>query len=337
MTMATEQEHSSGPETPQVDAPAPTSQSPSGELNRKAEEITKKSRRTPGLWLYDALLYPILNNTLVFAISVGATYLTTKGGTRNQKGELVYGRIGEFFQQRGDWLVRKFKSLGMNDDSAGMAKMVFFSFADGTLVAPFVKVLEDRREQFAEKIDHALGTRSEDLSVYEAEPKQSWSSVIGGRLATAAIVVPTAVALDKLHLEHNKTKTFQSLNEKFFTRPGIVLGEIAQKKGWFKGFAQKHDMPEVAKVAVFEAFYTTVCTLGLYLSSRFFARKQGEKQHLKEEKAYEKMHASESTDTGVLTLGPASAPEKKPAPLTRVDTISHKDTLAPTPALAVSA
>lgn len=335
--MATEQNNNSGYENQQVDASAPTSQTPSVELNHKANEIIRKNKRTPGLWLYDALLYPIINNTLVFAISVGATYLTTKGGTRNQQGELVYGRIGEFFQKRGDWLVRKFKSFGMNDESASMAKMVFFSFADGTLVAPFVKVLEDRREQFAEKIDHALGTRSEDLSVYEAEPKQSWSSVVGGRLATAAIVVPTAVALDKLHLHDKKAGKFLPLNEKFFTNPGVALGNKVQEKGWFKNFAQKHDMPEIAKVTVFEAFYTSVCTLGLYLSSRFFARKQGEKQHLKEEKAYEKMHAAEGTDTGVLTPEPASAPEKKPAPLTRVDTISHKDTLAPTPALAVGA
>lgn len=326
------------PDKPQVDAPATTSQSHPTELNQQADEIVKKNKRTPGLWIYDALLYPILNNTMVFVLSVGATYLTSKGGTRNHKGELVYGGIGEFFQKRGDWLVKQFKGFGMNQESANMAKMVFFSFADGTLVAPFVKVLEDHRETFAEKIDNVLGTKAKDPSVYEAEPKQSWGSVIGGRLATAAIVVPTAVAFDKLHLQDSKTKTFHPLNEQFFTKPGIALGEKAQAKGWFKGFSQKHDMPEIAKVTVFEAFYTTVCTVGLYLTSRFFARKQGNKPPVKEAPVIEASKQADHTDTAA-----PAAQELKPdtskseSPFTRVESVSHKDTLASAPAVALSA
>lgn len=335
--MATEQKNNLGYANQQVDATtAPTSQTPSSELDQKADTVVRKNRRTPGLWLYDALLYPILNNTLVFAISVGATYLTTKGGARNADGTLVYGKIGEFFQKRGDWLVKKFKGFGMSDESAGMAKMVFFSFADGTLVAPFVKVLEDRREQFAEKIDHALGTRATDLSVYEAEPKQSWSSVVGGRLATAAIVVPTAVALDKLHLHDRKTDTFLPLNEKFFTNPGIALGEIAKKKGWFKNFAQKHDMHEVAKVTVFEAFYTTVCTAGLYLTSRFFARKQG--KHLTPKTPAESNNTTPTSIASANTEQADTAIRHEPKhPERTISSITREDTLAPAPAMALGA
>lgn len=336
--MALEKTNRLDPDKQQVDAPATTSPTHSPALNQQANEIVKKNKRTPGLWIYDALLYPILNNTLVFVISVGATYLTAKGGTRNQKDELVYGRIGEFFQQRGDWLVKKFKSFGMNDKSADMAKMVFFSFADGTFVAPFVKVLEDRRERFAEKIDHVLGTKSEDRSVYEAEPKQSWGSVIGGRLATAALVVPTAVALDKLHLHDKKTDTFLPLNEKFFTKPGIALGEKAQAKGWFKGFSQKHDMPEIAKVTVFEAFYTTVCTAGLYLTSRFFARKQGGKHVAKEAHATDARHQVENRDTALPDAHERKTVSgKAESPSTRIESITREDTLTSAPAVALGA
>ncbi len=260
----------------QANSPLAPSNTADKALNDQATAVSKKSKRTPGLWIYDALLYPLLNNTAVFIISVAATYLTIKGGNKDKDGKLIYGKIGQFFQKRGDNLMHFFENtLGMNHKSADMSKMVFFSFFDGTFVAPFIKVLEDRRENFAEKIDIALGTRSDDPTVYEAEPKQSWSSVVGGRLATAAIVVPTAVALDKLHIK-DKNDNFVGLNDMFFTRQGEKLGKLAEKKGWFQKFAQKHDMQQVARVSVFEAFYTSVCTAGLYISSRFFARKQGE-------------------------------------------------------------
>jgi hypothetical protein len=241
------------------------------ETVKKSEEAEQKpvakQHRTLGLWLFDAFLYPFLTNFVVFGISVAATYLTTHGADRGRNGKLLFGKIGEFFHARGEWLVGKFKNMGMSHNQADMSKMVFFSFADGTLVAPLVKIFEDRRENIARKIDDALGTTPENMSVYAAEPKQSWLSVIGGRLATAAIVVPTAVALDKT-----------GLNDKLFSRPGERMGHwVASKPNLAKHFGQL-DLPGLFKTGFFEAFYTSVCTAGLYFSSRMFASKQGKKK-----------------------------------------------------------
>jgi hypothetical protein len=226
--------------------------------------------RTPGLRLFDVFLYPILTNFSVFAISVGATYLTSRGGDRNAEGKLIYGKIGEMFQSRGEWLVNKFKGLGMSHEQADMSKMVFFSFADGSLMAPFVKLLEDRREKIGRWIDDKLGTTPADLSVYQEEPKQTMLSLLGGRLATVAIVVPTAVALDKT-----------GLNNRLFTQPGIAMGESLSKYPRLSKALGHIDVKEVSKISLFEAFYTSVCTTGLYFSSRFFARKQ--ENHAKKE------------------------------------------------------
>ena len=235
-----------------------------------SEKVLSDKRRTPGLKLFDFLLYPVFTNIGVFGISVAATYLTTRGGDRDAAGKLIYGKTGEFFQKRGEWMIDKFKSMGLTHSQADMGKMVFFSFLDGSLLAPFVKMLEDRRERIAMKIDETLGTKPDDVSIYTAEPKQTWLSVLGGRFATAAIVVPTAVALDKT-----------GLNDKLFNKPGEQVGAWLSKKPGVKKFFGKLDVKELSRIAFFEAFYTSVCTGGLYFSSRFLARRTGNKDEVK--------------------------------------------------------
>lgn len=264
----------------------------------------KRKHRTRGLWLFDVLLYPVITNVVVFAISVYATYLTTNGGDRIAKdgtllgannkagvqytdkdGKLLHGKLGHFFHARGSWLTKKFEGwFGMSHGQADMAKMVFFSFADGTLVAPLVKLLEDRREKIARGLDRLMGTLPADESVYAAEPKQSWASVIMGRLAVVSIVVPTAVVLEKIgskngqwngkwtyNLDKKKNPEGKNLNDKLFNDLGYAKGEqLAAKPSWAK-VSRTLDIPYLFKTVYFEAFYTTVCTVGLYFSSRFLA------------------------------------------------------------------
>lgn len=234
---------------------------PAGENSDKAPE-KKPHPRTPGLKLFDVFLYPILTNFSVFGISVAATYLTNRGGMKNANGELIYGKVGEWFESRGNAITHTFQRAGMTHEQADMSKMVFFSFADGSLMAPAVKLLEDRRENIARRTDKFLGTEPDNDAVYKAEPKQSWSSVLGGRLLTSAIVVPTAIAMDKSGMNH---VLFHSTSKNVASYLGHHP-ELTQILG------KSLDVPELAKVGVFEGFYTSVCTGGLYFSSRAIAR-----------------------------------------------------------------
>lgn len=283
----------------------------------KSAHKGKRPKRSTGLRVFDVMLYPLITNVGVFVISVAATYLTNKGNITNlgrqlvsekellldaeeqvaaelaksgnqqpvmQKtasllpGEkLVYGKTGEFFHKRGAWLVDKFKGMGMEEKTANMSKMVFFSFADGSLLAPVVKLLEDRRERIGRWIDKKLGSEPDDPNVYKSEPKQTWLSVLGGRAATAAIVVNTAVALEAKILKNTRPDivkgTKMSLNDKLFHVPGVDLGDWINKNPGVKKVFGKHDAADIAKVSIFEAVYTSICTAGLYFSSRLFARK----------------------------------------------------------------
>ena len=248
------------------DAPQQVAASAGGPLPSLSQQTPDEKKRTPGLKLFDFLLYPVLTNFGVFAISVGATYLTTRGGDRNAAGKLIHGEFGHWFQKRGDRLMNTFKSMGMSHGTADMSKMVAFSFIDGSIMSLFVKMLEDRRERIAIWLDERMGTKPEDLSAYQAEPKQTWLSVFGGRLATLAVVIPTAVALDKT-----------GLNNVLFNEPGKRAGEwLAKKPGVVKFFGKldvkELDVKELSRIGFFEAFYTTVCTAGLYVSSRFLAK-----------------------------------------------------------------
>lgn len=244
---------------------------PAEQVVHAKKKKEKKQERTPGLKLFDVFLYPFLTNFAVFAMSVAATYITKKGAPR-EDGTLPHGKFGEFMAARGKWLENKFMKFGMSKKSADMGRMVFFSFADGSLMAPVVKLFEDKRESIGKGIDEALGTVPEDQSIYKKEPKQSWWSVLGGRLATVSIVVPTAVGLDYFKINGQK------LNDFFFNNPGERMGEWLEKKPNVQGRFKNLDLKYLSATIVFEAFYTSVCTAGLYLTSRFFARKLEKKK-----------------------------------------------------------
>jgi hypothetical protein len=242
------------------------------EVTNANEPTNKKTKIKPtaGMKAFDTVLYPILTNAAVFAISVFATYQTTHGNKNTA--------VGRFFRVRGENLVNWFKGetklfdkipspFKMSHQSADMAKMVTFSFIDGTLMAPAVVLLENYSVPISKKLDALMGTEPKDDAPYKEREKrhQGWGSVLTGRLATCAIVVPTAVALDR------KVGAFgnKSLNAILFEEPGQKLGEYVQQK--YPAVQQKYpnlNIPYLGKTIAFEAFYTSVCTAGLYVSSR---------------------------------------------------------------------
>lgn len=218
-----------------------------------AEE--RKQRRTLGLKLFDVMLYPILNNFIVFGTSVAATYFTSRGNVHG-------GKIGKMLYDRGVATEKFYRdTFGMKAESAEMAKIVTWSFADGALLSPLVKLFEDRREKIGKWIDDKLGTTPANLDVYESEPKQTWGSVIKGRVAAGAVVLPTAILFDKT-----------GVNSKLFDKRGQQLGAWIESHPRLASKFGPADIKEVARISIFEAVYTTICTGALYIFSRKFAR-----------------------------------------------------------------
>jgi hypothetical protein len=322
--------------TPLVQNPAIKNNAPETAANidrALAEKAPKKHKRTLGLKLFDVGLYPILSNAAVIAVSIVATFLTARGGdTKN--GKLIYGKTGKWFQKRGDTIESWFQRKGASQKNAEMGKIVFFSFLDGSIMAPLVKLLEDRREKISLWIDEKLGTKPDDMSVYAAEPKQSWGSVLGGRALTAGIVVPVAIVLSRpaflksikngvegISWAKKGEKGNKSLNDILFNDPSVRHLEKAPRiKSWLNNVIKKITgvtgdadiaVPVVkngtvtkiaakqgdtafgtfARMTYFETFYASVCTGGLYLTSRLLARIFGKR---KEEKNAKNANADDS-------------------------------------------
>jgi hypothetical protein len=255
--------------------------------------------RTFGLRAVDVGLYGGLNNFTVGASSIFFTYLTNRGSKFGKAGSAARW-FGERMEKRGDLSEDWFRSMGLSAKFACEARMVFWSFFDGTTVLPAVKVFEDNRGNIAKRIDTIVGTRPADDSVYDAEPKQSWGSVLGGRALTALIVVPTASFLNKIDLHKGSLKwaieNGPNLNERAFTRPGVKLGEyISKNHPKFTQKFSKEAFEEMAKVSIFESFYTSVCTVGLFFTSRWLA---GGTQHAPANRNY----APQPDDTNVVRL-----------------------------------
>lgn len=308
--------------------------------------LAEKPKRTFGLKAVDAVLYGGLNNFTVGISSIFFTYLTNCGSRFGRPGTFAR-KFGEVMEKRGDWIEDKFLKIGLNKDFAANARMVSWSFIDGSFVVPAIKIFEDRRERLAKGIDVIAHTLPEDESVYDAEPKHSWTSILGGRALTAGVVVPTAVFMNKIDLHNGALKwaseSGPNINKRAFIFPSIKMGEHIDKN--YPGIAKKigrEAFEEMTKVTIFEAFYTSLCTVGLFFTSRGIANLLGE-THGKS-KPPEPAHplptaAREEMHLAKLMHAPTAHEPKAEAPDTKLEAgdAHHHARIAHTPESALAA
>lgn len=279
-----------------------------------------KHKRTLGEKTVDFLVYPLINNFVVIGTSVIATYLTKRGDTVGEEGSTIR-EVSSWFKRRGDWLQNVFqKHLNMSESSADMGKMVFFSFADGTALTPFVKLLEDRREKIARWVDQKFGDKNADDLVYKTEPKQTWGSVISGRLATLSIVLPTAVALDQ-------KIGGRSLNDRVFDKPSEKVAGWLESHTKIKSRFPKLDTQFFSKTLVFEAVYASICTAGLYFISRAFVKNSKTHKERVEEYRSSKMQTEGKPTTSAAAYTPATRDEQE-TPTHHVSETTHMTRVA---------
>lgn len=255
----------------------------------------KKPHRTPGLRILDAVLYGVFTNAVVFITSVAATYLTMKGRKTDELGKVIageklpHGKWGAWFFDRGEPVINFIKNRHIfkdpirNQKFAENGKMVAFSFIDGSLAALGVKFVENRREQIAQWIDRCLSTEPKDHSVYDAEPKQSWTSVGLGRVAAFSVVLPVYFTLNQKFFGSSK-----NINELLFTEPGNWSARKLKDSFNIEKLTKKIAIRDIMPIAFFETFYTLLCTASLYVFSRGIARLLGEHAEHKAQKAAER-------------------------------------------------
>ncbi len=229
--------------------------------------LNKNVKRTPGLWMFDFIVYPVFAYLSVFAISVYASYQTNHGDPNT--------KMGKFFSSRKDWIRDKMHLKGGNE-TVSMALAVGFSWIDGTGISFLVKLLENYKIKIARFFDKLMGTTPKNTeAAYAQEAQQSWLSVLGSRLLTAFTVVPIAFALDK------KGKDGKSWNYKLFEGPGRKIGERLEKNSQLRQKFPKLNFSGLFQFIYFEAFYSFVCMAVAYavahIAAAFFKNRHQHK------------------------------------------------------------
>ena len=138
----------------------------------------------------------------------------------------------------------------------GSTMFVTLGMGGWAMMAP-IKWLEDNRQSNAAKIDNALGTTPPDPETIEHEPKQTWHSVLSGRLYSWGLSYAAFCLM-------GPTVTDQ-LNDK--------IGEYATQ-AWMKVRPKAH-LPTVKKwanIAAFDALFTVITASATYLWSRQVAK-----------------------------------------------------------------
>lgn len=264
----------------QSEAALPSAQgSDSASLHSGTEALFAQHRpkRTLGLRVFDATFYGGVVNTAILLASAASTYWTYHGNTVGKPGGWLRW-VGEGFHKRRQPIENALSKVGVTGEAAKIGTTVFWSFFDGTLFAPLIKLIEDRREKIALAIDTLFGTKADDMRAYDAEPKQGWKSVLAGRAETLGIVLPVAIIMEKTG---GNKKIFYDGGEKIMAAVEAKTPKLDKR---ITSLVSAPNTPEFADqlttrkktffhVLTFEAFYTTICTIGTYLFSRGFARK----------------------------------------------------------------
>jgi hypothetical protein len=241
-----------------------------------AEAAPAKPRRTLGLKLFDATFYGGVVNTIIFLASTASTYWTYHGNTVGKAGSALRW-CGEQFYKRRKPIENALGKIGVTGEAGKVGTTVFWSFVDGTVFTPLIKMIEDRRERIALSIDTLLGTKADNMRAYDAEPKQSWKSVFIGRMGTLGIVLPVAILMEKTG---GNKRIFYNGGDKIMRALEVHAPTLDRKMTSLvaaphaPGYATELGIRKKAlfQVLTFEGFYTSICTIGTYLFSRVFAR-----------------------------------------------------------------
>lgn len=230
----------------------------SGELV-STDEPEKAKKRTLGNKIYDFGVFGSIAWLGVSTMSALTAHEAMHGNNPRFNwlrtvNNTVFKSISSFLSKS---VMKKSKKETV-DAVANHTTMVFTLGMGGhTLMAP-IKWLEDNRQSNAAKIDKMLGTNPPDAKEIADEPKQSWKSVLSGRMLSWSMAFATVLAAGP--------KLVNKVND-YFGKKG--------EEAWMK-FRPKSNHDSVKKwsnLIAFDLIFTAVTAAVTYAFSRFVAKK----------------------------------------------------------------
>jgi hypothetical protein len=240
-------------------APAPTLQKP----------VQKK--RTFGNIVYDFGVFGSIAWIGVAALSAFSAHEAMHGNSK------MFGWLrslnDKVFSGLSNLISKTFKNASketVDGYAKGTTMFLTLGMGGNALMAP-IKWLEDNRQKNAARIDDIAGTIPPDPETIAHEPKQTWKSVLTGRLASWGL----------------SYAAFLAMGPKLTGKISDYFGEMAAER-WMKIRPQSNpaSVRKWTDIAAFDVLFTII-TAGLtYAFSRSFAKKE-EKQHDFEDGIYD--------------------------------------------------
>lgn len=234
-------------------------------LQKRTEDLPspKEKKRTAGNIIYDFGVF----GTIAWA---GVALLSALSAHESKFGNNKYfGWLRAINNGAEKWMNEKFSQTILKNSSKetvegyskGTTMFLTLGMGGNALMAP-IKWLEDNRQKNAAKIDNLLGTIPPEPDSIANEPKQSWKSVLTGRLFSWG----------------GSYLAFLGMGPKLTGEINDAVGAKATET-WLK-FRPKADPVKVrrwADIAAFDAIFTAITASATYLISRFVAKKEGKK------------------------------------------------------------
>lgn len=253
-----------------TDPAAPAAETGKAVATEQRTKTAQKKRRTFGNKVFDLTVWPSIQWFGVWVMSlVVADRAKNKTGIANQ-----------WFEKATSWVTTELKKFGTDnenprkifgrqtsykEDWAKGLVLIFALSLGGSMLVPVTKFLEDRRQRIASWIDKHFGKNALEEDLARPEPKQTWGSMLKGRLAALTTVYGAFLLVGP--------STMDAIQKRFGKN---VTDEVMKAGPIAKRFSEKR-VGQLAELAVFDLFFTAITASFHYLVSRITASKKQEK------------------------------------------------------------
>ena len=282
-------------------------------INSTKPPVEDKKHESKGDKLFDGLVYGWLNNVGTFVLTLVSTYWLKHGGGS--------GPVNHASQKLGEALSKVKVGKGNLGEHTNNIVMTTLLGIGGSLMIVPIKLLEDSRKTIVNGFNKTLGDKTDPSQLKEA-PKQSWGSLLLGRVTAWCMVfasitgVSRIVGVDKKSGLHN----FERFENWFAKTVTELLGrpthtmmqngkQVAVVDKALQTAANESKTFKYGKIGAIDLFATVMATALLFVSSRAFAR-HGEQKHEEKEALAELAEERKEAKTEAKTAAPAA--EEKP-------------------------
>jgi len=221
----------------------------------EAEKKAEKTSVSKGERLFDWLTYGGIGFAGVFIANIPFTHWAKYGGGRS-----CY-----------QWMTEALKNKGISDHVAEQAfNTTVLGILGNAAIVP-IKMLENKKPELVERFNKMLGDKSADASV-EADPKQSWGSLIASRIAAYAAVLASfegALAI----WGGDRFKKFEADFAKHIVCNPLGWATHMEVMENGQKILQETKAFRYGKIAALDVFATAAATILLYVGTHMFTKK----------------------------------------------------------------